>query len=507
MRFLKLLIFILALANCSLATAAEAARRPKLAVMPLKPLGGVSADVAEILTGIVTSQVTKMKLFDQVISAEDIDAVLKAERMKDALGCNDVACAAEIGGALGADETLVGRVGRLGSAISIQLTLFDNRLLAVAGRGEQSVKNDEDLYKEAVREALSSLFGQQPDGAASGSAPSETIGERPKDWVIGVSKSVVAQFVSVPPGAIVFLDGKLLCSDSRKACSRNVSSGPHMVTMHLDKYEERSELVNIEASKSLHWELTPTFGWLSVTSEPDHLRVRVDGEDVGETPLHRLETDPGPHTVVVEDQCFFTTGIKTNIARSEERELHLQPPAKEGAVSVTAEDEKGNAVVADVLIDGATVGTTPGTFKSSICSKQLAIKQSGWEPYSLGLELQERQVLDVRGVLNRSPERPVKAGQVALWAVGGAGVAASGILALVTAQEHANAIDPSYLGRQVEAQSGIRNQRLAIAAASVGAGAAAAGLIWWLVAPPSQPVAVLPAASSTTFALNVSTCF
>src|SRR5262249_52636242 len=44
----------------------------------------------------------------KAITKNDIQALLGLERMKDALGCGDVSCLAEIGGALGADRLMSG---------------------------------------------------------------------------------------------------------------------------------------------------------------------------------------------------------------------------------------------------------------------------------------------------------------------------------------------------------------------------------------------------------------
>jgi hypothetical protein len=150
--------------------------RPKLAVMPLKPLEGVRKGAAEVLTGIITTQVAGLKLFSQVISADEISAVLKAEKMKDALGCSDISCAAEIAGGLGADQMIMGSVGKLGSSIVIQLTLFDNHRVAVIGRAKQSLENNENLFEPAATAALSTLLGVPTRSGSQGgenSAPSE----------------------------------------------------------------------------------------------------------------------------------------------------------------------------------------------------------------------------------------------------------------------------------------------------------------------------------------------
>ena len=128
----------------------------KLAVMPLGPVR-IDAGVATLLTDIVTNEVGHYRMF-QVISAGEINAMLGMEKMKEAVGCNDVACAAEIGGALGSNYMLAGTVGRLGSKLTISLSLFDIHEMKVVTRARSTVDNNEDLFEQGMVSALRDLL-------------------------------------------------------------------------------------------------------------------------------------------------------------------------------------------------------------------------------------------------------------------------------------------------------------------------------------------------------------
>ncbi len=52
---------------------------------------------------------------ERVTTIADLNAMLQAEAAKDLLDCDDVSCAAEIGGAVGADRILAGSIGRIGN--------------------------------------------------------------------------------------------------------------------------------------------------------------------------------------------------------------------------------------------------------------------------------------------------------------------------------------------------------------------------------------------------------
>ena len=53
--------------------------------------------------------------------------MLGLDKMKQAVGCDDVSCAAEIGGALGINYMVAGTAGKLGSRIVFSLKLIDTK--------------------------------------------------------------------------------------------------------------------------------------------------------------------------------------------------------------------------------------------------------------------------------------------------------------------------------------------------------------------------------------------
>ncbi|OGQ77270.1 MAG: hypothetical protein A2289_02260 [Deltaproteobacteria bacterium RIFOXYA12_FULL_58_15] len=90
------------------------AAETKLAVMPLTAKR-VPASTVEILDDLLVNEVGA-KSGSIVIGSQDINAMLGLDKMKDALGCTDLSCAADIGGALGVDFVLTGSVSNLRSS-------------------------------------------------------------------------------------------------------------------------------------------------------------------------------------------------------------------------------------------------------------------------------------------------------------------------------------------------------------------------------------------------------
>jgi TolB-like protein len=104
------------------AAGAPADQRPKVAVMDFQP-SGASASLAGAATGAVSSELDRLQVF-KVVTSEAIRGMLALERQKQMLGCpaDSSACLAEIGGALGVDYLVSGRVIGLGGGTGAAMT-------------------------------------------------------------------------------------------------------------------------------------------------------------------------------------------------------------------------------------------------------------------------------------------------------------------------------------------------------------------------------------------------
>jgi TolB-like protein len=137
-----------------------AAEKPKLLVLDFRD-DGVGANVARVVHDTLTSHVSKNEKLD-VISSEDMRRALDVEASKVAMGgCSDESCLAEIAGALGAQLTLYGTVGKLGELVLVNISLYDARENRSVGRETIESKNLEEL-PGAVRAAADRLIARIP---------------------------------------------------------------------------------------------------------------------------------------------------------------------------------------------------------------------------------------------------------------------------------------------------------------------------------------------------------
>jgi hypothetical protein len=212
---------------------------PKLAVMPLAGKG-VEERVTATLTDLITIAIASTKCFE-VTSADEIQALLGLERMKDSLGCDNVSCMADIGGALGSDQMLTGNAGRLGDRIVLKLVLFDTKRLKVIRRAVQSLSADENTYEQGARLALWQLFPDQKLAAVL--PPPQQLA--PPNAVLLVE--------TTPTGAHLTVDGKAV---GFAPLQKNLAAGSHAIQASLAGFVDVSRRIQLSADEALRVSLT-----------------------------------------------------------------------------------------------------------------------------------------------------------------------------------------------------------------------------------------------------------
>lgn len=133
----------------------------KMLVLEVRAGRGLPGDLTKLITSVSASELQRHNE-DDVLGLSDVDAMLKAERVKDALGCSDTACFAEIGGQLGTKLVLAGDVERAGSFLVFSYRLIDTRGAVVAARysHREEVQGDvEDALIRSIPAAIAGLLG------------------------------------------------------------------------------------------------------------------------------------------------------------------------------------------------------------------------------------------------------------------------------------------------------------------------------------------------------------
>jgi TolB-like protein len=155
--------------------AADAAKRPGLAVMDIRAVQGVQPGTATLITDILVTEVSGTRRYD-VVSSADISSLLGLEKQKQLLQCGeDSSCLAELGGALGVDYLLSGSVGLLGTRLRISLSVQNVKRARVVARQARFCDANEDALVRATEETVRALLAEVEGSLAAARAPEPAV--------------------------------------------------------------------------------------------------------------------------------------------------------------------------------------------------------------------------------------------------------------------------------------------------------------------------------------------
>ncbi len=338
-----------------------------------------------------------------VISKDRQRMVVKEKKKESWKECYDQSCRIQLGQALSADSILTGTISEFGSSYILTLELIDLAQEATVKGAKSEFDGSENGLKSAIAITVALIGGKK-----KGSTFQEgKIGEQVEAWEIGQGEETIVKFDSVPTGAVVMVDGKLLCQTT--PCSKMLTQGKHEITVQKENYLPKTKVFDIVKGRPpLVAELQPDFGWITIDANWTGIDIVLDGKSIGYTPIATMALNPGPHQVEAKHSCFYQVGEKFVLARGETKNIYLDLQSREAAIKVTAQDKDGNDLVADVLVDDKKVGATPSTFKVSACAEKILVRANAGQ-YEQKLVLEEKKISTVNAVLKKSaPARLAK---------------------------------------------------------------------------------------------------
>jgi hypothetical protein len=154
---MRAVALLAALATTAPALARAAEARPKVAVLDFTA-NGASRELASATGGIAANELDRMAAF-QIVTAEAIRTMLAFEKQRQMLGCADAGCMADLGGALGVDWLVSGKVTRLAASAgvpetySLELTLTNVRKAAREGSIIETARTEAELVQKTGKAA------------------------------------------------------------------------------------------------------------------------------------------------------------------------------------------------------------------------------------------------------------------------------------------------------------------------------------------------------------------
>ena len=150
---------------------AQGGALPVVLVLPRDARQGVSADTAALVTELLVARVRHQPGL-QVKSYRDVESAMTLEMRRMLVDCDEVSCAAEIAGALNADQVVMGTVGQVGTSYVLSITRIRQGDLTVLGHyARQFEGQGDERISQEIPTVVAELFGPGPQQVASGTVP------------------------------------------------------------------------------------------------------------------------------------------------------------------------------------------------------------------------------------------------------------------------------------------------------------------------------------------------
>lgn len=142
-------------------SASQASKRLSLYVLPLKTEAGLTR-AAKSLDTLIITELHNLQRFD-VMGPDDVNAMLRVERMRDTLGCDPVemSCNAEVASALGAPRLVTGKLLHTaqGGEVVLSLALVNTRSVELLARASaRGSSADEDVLAVMMARVIGDIF-------------------------------------------------------------------------------------------------------------------------------------------------------------------------------------------------------------------------------------------------------------------------------------------------------------------------------------------------------------
>jgi hypothetical protein len=214
--------------------------------------------------------------------------------------------------------------------------------------------------------------------------------------------------------------------------SREVNSGLTKITLKKDKYIPFDTLLNLISNKAMDLKFTmkPLWGDVSVTAKPETAQIFLDDKLVGsgKASFAGAETGllPARYTVRIEQLNHYTYTETLNLKSGGTEKINVELKPIVGRVKVDTGNES-----AQVILNGAELGTTPFDKELIIGDYNLILKKEGFRDELKEFKLSENTTQDYKiEMVNYSKVlKPLKTKAFLAYLIGFAGVG-TGVVSL-----------------------------------------------------------------------------
>jgi len=224
---------------------AGAQSKPRIAVLDFAA-NGASKELASAAGGVAANELDRLGAF-HVVTSDAIRTMLAFEKQRQMLGCADAGCIAEIGGALGVDFLVSGKVTRLSAqggvpeTFTLELTLTSVKKAQREGSAIETARSEADLMTRA--------------GKGAQRVVQKLLAGRTGRLAVTAAEA----------GAVVRLDDQVKGTTPLRGALA-IAAGPHTLTVEKQGFVSFQKEVSIEAGRLVEEKV-------SLVPSPDFVRA------------------------------------------------------------------------------------------------------------------------------------------------------------------------------------------------------------------------------------------
>jgi len=307
-----------------------------------------------------------------------------------------------VDGRLAADLVLFASSTSREGAVRLRLSRLETGCIVQTASGSSALDAVEQLQSR-LRVAMSWPVVSTPTSVPLPPRDTPVPPPTPKPPVAsGPAVPTAVRFVTEPAGAVLQLDGRMLCQST--PCDRTVTTGKHRLTAMREEFvTSETEVVVSAAAPQIALTLVSRFASLQVTTRPPGLPVSLDGGAAAQ-PLVASRLAPGAHTLVVVDTCHAASPREVRLVRGESRREALEATPRRAGLRVTLTGRSA-AASGEVWVDGTRAGAMGARLEVPLCAQAAEVRLADGGVVPVALALAEGRVQEA--VVQRVTDDPL----------------------------------------------------------------------------------------------------
>ncbi len=178
------------------------------------------------------------------------------------------------------------------------------------------------------------------------------------------------------PEAEIYIDGQY---EGRGTCKRPLEPGSYTVETRKDNHHKQSKVVQITTTKKAEvFELdapVPIMGTLIITSSPSGASIKLDGKDIGRTPISINRILVGKHIVQLSAPNCKTEARQVTVRQGEQTDLNVN------LSSVGTFTFNTNTGYGILYINGKYMGNIPYTWEAPSGYYDIEVSAYGYKKF------------------------------------------------------------------------------------------------------------------------------